>query len=124
MGEGLAVFFVGAFCGCLFGLFFIVILLRWGLRNLNLLTALVREVYHVDLLPFICRIEGLLNLVLIELPINISHGVMYLEMALKEIRKLKAQVSAAVKKYEGYGNEGTEGQGESRIKRWFRNLSL
>ena len=95
-------FFAGAFCGCLFGLFFIVILLRWGIRNLNLLTSIVREIYHVDLLPFICRIEGLLKLALMELHLNTLHVQTYLEMGLKEIQKLKQQITAAVKKYEGY----------------------
>src|SRR5258706_14706989 len=93
-------FFYGAGSGFLSGLFFIVMLLRWGWRNRQLLRELVREIYHIDLLNFIDRIEGLLNLALIEYRISMAFTVMYIEKAIDEVRSLKNSVTKSTKKYE------------------------
>jgi hypothetical protein len=93
-------FFFGLFFGFLSALFFTVMVFRWGWRNLELLRQVIREVYHIDLLPFIDRIQGLINLALMELLSNTSFVKMYLEMAYEEIIKLKEQVTSAVKRHE------------------------
>src|SRR5688500_1882929 len=98
MGNALLMFFAGGFLGFLLGLCFIVILLRWSLRKKDMLSALIKEIYHVDLLPFICRIEGLISLALMEWRLGTGNPVVYIELAFKEIKKLKEQVTAAVKK--------------------------
>jgi hypothetical protein len=95
-------FLLGAALGFSASLFFIVIILRWAWRNRSLLRQIINEIYHIDLLPFICRIEGLLNLALMELKIESAHMQMYLELALKEVKQLKSQVVKAVERYTKY----------------------
>jgi len=98
----LSSFLLGAALGFCASLFFIVIILRWAWRNQELLRQLIKEIYHVDLLPYICRIEGLLNLAFMELHLNSLHMKMYLELAQQEIKELKRQVTEAVHRYTKY----------------------
>jgi hypothetical protein len=77
--------------------------LRWGWRNRELLVKLIKEIYHIDLLPAVCRIEGLLNLTLTEWQLGtLSHTKMYMEMALDEVRVLKKSIQDAVERYTKY----------------------
>ena len=94
-------FFLGFFTGCALSFLFFLLFIRWVYRHKAMLTKLIKEIYHIDLLPFISRIEGLLALVVME---KYNSGMMltYAEIALKEIRTLKAQVLEAVKRYENY----------------------
>ena len=95
-------FFWGVLSGFLFALFFIIMIFRWAARGHRVLQGLIREVYHIDLLPFISRVEGLIQLALMESQVNTSYMKMYLEKGLEEIKQLKANVIEAVKRYEKY----------------------
>lgn len=98
----LGAFLLGVAFGCLFSLWYIAIVLRWMWRNKQILTELVREIYHVDLMPFICRIEGLLNVALMEGNINLYSMKVWVEMALEQVKLLKEQILKATEKYQKY----------------------
>lgn len=92
--------FVSGFFVCLLST---VMVLRWGWRNRELLVQLIKEVYHIDLLPWVCRIEGLLNLALTEWHMGSrAHTEMYVEKALEETRSLKKSILEAVERYTKY----------------------
>jgi hypothetical protein len=97
-------YFFGALSGCLFFVSFIVMILRWGWRHKVLLTQLIGEIYHVDLMPFIRRVKGLLKVALMESQIESTppHMIMYIEKALLELEELETHISVATKKYEDY----------------------
>lgn len=89
-------FVVGLLCGVLF----IVMVLRWGWRHQKLLTQLINEIYHEDLLNFVRRIRGLLDRALNDQ--NMSYHYMYLEKAMEAILELEKAIQKTVKKYEDY----------------------
>lgn len=66
------------------------------IRNKHALRKLISEMYHKDLLPEICRAEGLCDLARRE-----NHH-RYADLALAEIRKHKEKVIAIIKKHEPY----------------------
>lgn len=101
MSEFFAGFWGGFFCGVFFLSCCIAIGLRWAVSHKDLLRGLIKEIYHVDLLPFICRIEGLLSLVIMESQLN-GMANAYVEIALREVRQWKKQVTEAIKRYEPY----------------------
>jgi len=96
------IFFSGILVGFLLALFFIVMIFRWAARNQELLRAIIKEIYHIDLLPFIARIEGLINLAIMEYRLHSYQTLDCLERSLAEVRKLKDSIIASVKKYEKY----------------------
>ncbi len=99
---GLSLFLFGFAFGALCSVLLIVTVLRWTWRHKELLTELVREIYHVDLMPFICRIEGSLNVALMEYLIDPVKTKVWIERAHDQVRLLKEQVLKAVSKYEKY----------------------
>ena len=84
--------------GVLLGFSGASILLMWGfrryIRNKIALRSLINEMYHKDLLPEICRAEGLIYLATRE------HHHEYAKLALKEIQEHKRKVIEAIKKHE------------------------
>jgi hypothetical protein len=74
--------------------------LHWAarryIRNKTAFRKLIAEMYHRDLLPEICRAEGLVDLARRE------HHHQYAELALKEIRAHKEKVLKIIKKYEPF----------------------
>lgn len=70
--------------------------LRMFIQNKLALRKLITEMYHKDLLPEICRAEGLVYLATRE------HHHQYAKLALDEIRKHKEKVIAIIQKYESF----------------------
>lgn len=60
----------------------------------------ISELYHQDLLPEVCRIQGLLNIALMESKLSTAHAVMYIELAIKEMLAHKEKIIKTIKKYE------------------------
>lgn len=86
---GLLLGFSGASCVFILGF-------RRYIRNKIALRQIISEMYHKDLLPEICRFEGLVYLATRE------HHHKYAELALKEIREHKRKILEAIKKHEPY----------------------
>jgi hypothetical protein len=86
--------------GVLLGWSTLLLGLNWAarryIRNKLALRKLISEMYHKDLLPDICRAEGLVDLAQRE-----NHHL-YAKLALQEIRKHKEKVIALIKKYEPF----------------------
>ena len=72
-------------------------LMRRYIRNKLAMRQLIAEMYHKDLLPEICRIEGLLSLIVKDF----SDDSLELK-ALKEARIHKEKVTSIIKKYEQF----------------------
>lgn len=100
-------FYVGICIGLLFGLllggYSAGVAICWALKQKQLISDLLNDAYHVELLPEICRVEGLIVVALAELRINTFPGsaflVMYLEKALECIQKHKKNVMDNLEKY-------------------------
>lgn len=75
---------------------------RRYLKNKRRLRQIISEMYHKDLLPDVCRVEGLLNLELMEFQANKDLKELYIEMALKTLRRHKQHIVNLIKKYEPY----------------------
>jgi len=71
-------------------------IMRRFIRNKIALRKLISEMYHKDLLPEICRAEGLCSLATRE-----NHHE-YAKLALKEIQLHKQKVIDLIKKYEPF----------------------
>ena len=86
--------------GFLLGLSTGFLVLNWivkrYIRNKVALRKIISEMYHKDLLPEICRAEGLCDLA------TRDHHQGYARLALEEIRKHKQKVIAIIKKYEPF----------------------
>lgn len=86
--------------GFLLGVCTTLLAFNWAMkkyiRNKLALRKIISEMYHKDLLPEICRAEGLVDLATRE-----NHH-QYAKLALSEIRKHKEKVIAIIKKYEPY----------------------
>jgi hypothetical protein len=95
-------FFWGCALGCFASSSLIVIVLRWAWRRKEILTELIKEIYHIDLLPLVCRVEGLLSLAIMEWRMSSPFAIVYVEKALIEIKELKQNIMEAVKRYEPY----------------------
>lgn len=93
------VFLSGFFAGVLF----IVTVLRWGWRHKELLTQLLQEVYHEDLLNYTSRIKGLLTLAKHEWLTSENTAIMvYVSKAIEEVDALDAGIRKTTKKYEDF----------------------
>jgi hypothetical protein len=86
--------------GFVLGLSTASLVLSWAarryIRNKVAFRQLIADMYHRDLLPEICRAEGLVDLARRE------HHHLYAELALKEIRAHKEKVLKIIKKYEPF----------------------
>jgi hypothetical protein len=72
-------------------------LMRRYIKNKLAIRQLIAEMYHKDLLPEICRIEGLISLTVKDFSDDSIEM-----MALKEARKHKDKVTSIIKKYEQF----------------------
>jgi hypothetical protein len=90
--------------GFLIGLAVGSVVLRWGMRkflkNRLALRKLISEMYHKDLLPEICRMEGLNDLALRSK--DEQEQKKMIELALKEIKVHKDKIIHIIQKYEKY----------------------
>lgn len=86
--------------GWLLGLSTALLVSNWiahrYIRNKTALRKLIAEMYHKDLLPEICRAEGLVDLA------TRDYHTPYAKLALIEIRRHKEKVIAIIKKYEPF----------------------
>lgn len=102
MNAYLALCIGGLLIFCAGGLTMLIVV-RWALIQRKRLKDFLNDAYHVDLLPEICRVEGLIVVALLELQMNIFPGsaflAMYLEKALECVRKHKKNVMDSLEKY-------------------------
>lgn len=88
---------IGLFLGILATATFILSAVRWAIGKF------LSEAYHKNLLPLICRIEGLLIVALMEMKARPFDGSpfleMYIEKALECIREHKKNVMDSLEKY-------------------------
>lgn len=76
--------------------------IRLYMRNKIRLRKLISEMYHKDLLPEICRVEGMLSLYEIENKENQEMKDLYISIAKKAILRHKKHVSDLIKEYEPF----------------------
>jgi hypothetical protein len=88
--------FIGFVFGCVCSFFLINFLLQKVVKNKQALRNMIKEVYHKDLLPEICRAQGLVDLARRE-----NHQ-RYADLAHIEITRLKERVIKIIKKFEPY----------------------
>lgn len=93
-------FLIGLLFGLSLGSICVVYLVRRIVRKSEFLQKFISELYHQDLLPEVCRIQGLLNLALMESKMGTAHAIMYVELALKEVLAHKNKITQTIKKYE------------------------
>jgi hypothetical protein len=84
---GLFFGFSGALCLAILGF-------RRYVQNKIALRRIIADLYHKDLLPEVCRMEGLIDLATRE------HHHRYADLALKEIRTHKQKILDVIKKHE------------------------
>jgi len=72
---------------------------KWALIQRKRLRQFLHEAYHIDLLPEISRVEGLMDLALMESLNNISSARKYIMMALEAAQRHKDNIKKALKKY-------------------------
>jgi hypothetical protein len=88
---------IGLFLGGLAMAAFILSVVRWAIGKF------LSDAYHKNLLPLICRIEGLLVVALLEIRLHNFSGSafleMYIEKALECIREHKKNVMDSLEKY-------------------------
>lgn len=75
--------------------FLINMFLKQALHDKKNVRKIIHEIYHTDYFPYICTIEGLLNLISAG---DTSRDIV--DRALSEVRKLKETVHKKVKQYE------------------------
>jgi hypothetical protein len=75
---------------------------RWALIQRKRLKQFLHEAYHIDLMPEISRIEGLVDLALMESLTNISSAREYLVMALEAAQRHRDNIKKALKKYHNW----------------------
>lgn len=98
------IFVSGFFAGVLF----IIMVLRWGWRHKELLTQLLQEVYHEDLLNYTSRIKGLLQAAMMEYDLSPARSILiYVDKALIEIDALDAGIRKTAKKYQDFQYKNT-----------------
>jgi hypothetical protein len=72
---------------------------KWALIQRKRLKNFLSDAYHIDLLPETSRIEGLIDLALMESLTNISNARQYMIMALEAAQRHKDNIKKALKKY-------------------------
>ena len=76
--------------------------LRRYLKNKLKLRQIIADIYHRDILPEVCRTEGMLMLHELETKENTELKDTYAAMALKSVRRHKKHVMDLIKQYEAY----------------------
>lgn len=95
-------FWIGLLLGLLIPLLAFPWIIRLYMRNKLRLRKLISEMYHKDLLPEICRVEGMLSLYEIENKENQEMKDLYISIAKKAILRHKKHVSNLIKEYEPF----------------------
>lgn len=88
--------FIGWLLGLSTSFLIIQLAMKAFIKNKLALRKLITEMYHKDLLPEICRAEGLVYLATRE-----NHHE-YAKLALNEIRRHKEKVIKIIQKYERF----------------------
>jgi hypothetical protein len=89
-------FFVGFFFGNLLMFYVSSYFYRKFRKKRLLIRMMTSEVYHQKYMNYICRMEGLLNILLLE------RKDRYAELIRSELLKMKKEILETVKKYEIY----------------------
>lgn len=90
---------IGLLLGSLLGAYGMGVAICWALKQKEIIQKIISDVYHVDLMPEICRIEGTINVALMESLNNIPSARQFMLMALEAAQRLKDNVSKIITKY-------------------------
>lgn len=72
---------------------------KWALIQRKRLKQFLHEAYHIDLLPEISRVEGLMDLALMESLTDKPNSRQYIIMALEAAQRHKDNIKKALKKF-------------------------
>jgi hypothetical protein len=95
-------FLIGLLLGSSISVLVFPLALKRYLKNKIKLRQLISEIYHRDILPEVCRTEGMLMLHELEPKENSELKDTYAAMALKSVRRHKKHVMDIIKQYEPF----------------------
>ena len=89
----------GILFGFVAGVLLTIRMLHWAPKHKKILQDLISDAYHVDLLPEVSRIEGLLKLALMESRMGTAHAIPYIEKCVEVVVQHKNKIMDALRKY-------------------------